>query len=103
MQAVTCLSLEVFLFPMIWPSGPACLCDGLWSQGAVTNAALEGVALAHAAAAFAVLVFIILHILPTTGYSLIGHLRPMTDGQDDVEPGPAEAAFLEADEPGRIR
>ena len=74
-------------FPVIWLSGLAYLSYGLWSQGAVTNAALEGVALVHTAAAFAMLVFIILHIyLLTTGHSFVGHVRPMIDGYDDVEP-----------------
>ena len=58
----------------------------------------------HTAAAFAMLVFIILHIyLLTTGHSFVGHVRPMIDGYDDVELSPAEEAYLEADEPRRIR
>ena len=80
MQAVTDLALKMFLFPVIWLSGLAYLSYGLWSQGAVTNAALEGVALVHTAAAFAMLVFISLHIyLLATGHSFIGHVRPMIE------------------------
>ena len=104
MQALTYLALKLILFPLIWLTGLAYLGYGLWSQGAVTNAALEGVALVHTGAAFAMLVFIILHIyLLTTGHSFIGHVQPMINGYDEVELSPAEETYLQADEPGRIR
>lgn len=68
------------------------------------NAALEGVALVHTGATFAMLVFVILHIyLLTTGHSFIGHVQPMIDGYDEVELSPTEERYLEADELGRIR
>ena len=92
---------KAFLFPLIWLSGLAYLSYGLWSRCAVTNAALEGVALAHTVAAFAMLVFIILHIHNslTTGHSSVK--RAAADDRWLYELSPAEE-YLEADEPRRI-
>jgi hypothetical protein len=42
------------------------------------------------------------HLL-TTGHSFAEHVRPMITGYDKVELTPAEEAYREADEPGRIR
>jgi len=104
LQALTYLALKIFLFPAIWLSGLAYLSYGLWSQGASTNAGLEWVALIHTAAAFAMLVFIILHIyLLTTGHSFVEHVRPMVTGYDDIDLSEAEEAYLAADEPRRVR
>ncbi len=92
------------LFPVIWISGLAYLSYGLWSQGAATNAGLTWVALVHTAAAFAMAVFIILHIyLLTTGHSFREHVKPMVTGYDDIDLSDAEAAYLKQDEPQRIR
>ncbi|MCB1789952.1 MAG: cytochrome b/b6 domain-containing protein [Gammaproteobacteria bacterium] len=104
LQAITYLALKLVLFPAIWLSGLAYLSYGLWSQGAMTNGALEWVALAHTAAAFAMLVFIILHIyLLTTGHSFAEHVRPMVTGYDEIELSDVEEAYLRQDEPGRLR
>ncbi len=104
LQALTYLALKVVLFPVIWISGLAYLSYGLWSQGAATNAGLTWVALVHTAAAFAMAVFIILHIyLLTTGHSFREHVKPMVTGYDDIDLSDAEAAYLKQDEPQRIR
>lgn len=103
LQALTYLALKVVLFPVIWISGLAYLSYGLWSQGAATNTGLGWVALIHTAAAFAMAVFIILHIyLLTTGHSFREHVRPMVTGYDDIDLSDAEAAYLKEDEPKRI-
>ena len=104
LQALTYLALKLVLFPLIWLSGLTYVSYGFWSQGAVTNDALSGVAFTHTAAAFAMAVFIILHIyLLTTGHSVREHLMPMISGYDEVDLTDAEAAYLEEDEPGRLR
>jgi len=104
MQALTYLALKLALFPVIWLSGLAYLSYGFWSQGGMANASLEWVALIHTAAAFAILVFLILHIyLLTTGHSFVAHVRPMINGYDEVDLTPEEEAYLEKDEPKKIR
>ena len=104
LQALSYLGLKLALFPLIWASGIAYLLYFLWSD--VPHAAdwLTGVALVHTAAAFAIAVFIIVHVyLLTTGHSLREHLMPMISGFDEVDLSPEEEAYLERDEPRHIR
>ena len=49
-QALTYLALKPFPFPGVWLSRLAYLSYGLWSQGVLSNAALEWVSLVHAVA-----------------------------------------------------
>ncbi len=103
LQAMSYLFLKVALFPLLWLTGLAYLLYGYWGQGALTAGSLEWVAVIHTAAAFAMAVFIIIHIyLLTTGHSFREHVRPMITGYDEVDLTPAEEAYLEQDEPGRI-
>ena len=58
----------------------------------------------HTAAAFAIAVFVILHVyLLTTGHSFKEHVMPMINGFDQVDLSPEEEAYLERDEPAHIR
>jgi Ni,Fe-hydrogenase I cytochrome b subunit len=57
----------------------------------------------HTAVAFAILIFVIIHIyLLTTGHSFKEHIMPMISGFDEVELS-TEEAYLEKDEPGHIQ
>ena len=56
------------------------------------------------ATAFAILAFIIIHLyLLTTGGSFVHHVAPMITGYDEVELTDAELAYLEQDEPQRLK
>jgi len=104
LQAMSYLALKVFLFPAIWVTGLTYLLYGLWSNGPLTNDSLMWVALAHTAVAFAMAVFIIIHIyMLTTGHSFVAHVKPMVTGYDEVDLSEAEEAYLQEDEPGRIK
>lgn len=104
LQALTYLALKMILFPVIWISGIAYLLYFLGDDVGGSGTLLSSVALIHTAAAFAVLVFIIVHIyLFTTGHSFTEHVKPMVTGFDEVELSPEEEAYLEKDEPGHIR
>ena len=104
LQAMAYLALKLFLFPLIWISGLLYLTYGLWSNGPLTNSELEWVAYVHTATAFAIVVFIIVHVyLLTTGHSTIDHIKPMITGYDDVDLSDEELAYLRKDEPWRIR
>ena len=103
LQAAAYLGLKLFLFPLIWFSGLAYLTYNYWQQG-ISHPALEWVATVHVAAAFAILAFIIIHLyLLTTGGSFAHHVAPMITGYDDVELTDAELAYLEQDEPHRLK
>ncbi|MEE9491872.1 MAG: cytochrome b/b6 domain-containing protein [Gammaproteobacteria bacterium] len=104
LQAMSYLALKLFLFPAIWISGLLYLLYGFWSNGPFTSDGLTLVAFVHTAAAFAIAVFIIIHIyLLTTGHSFVAHVKPMITGYDEVDLSEAEEAYLEEDEPGRIK
>lgn len=101
LQALSYLALKVLIFPAIWVSGLAYLLYGLWDDHAFALTGLQIVALAHTAAAFAILIFIIIHVyLTTTGHTVFDHIRSMVTGYDTVDLTEAEAAVL-AEREGR--
>ena len=103
LQALSYLALKLFLFPAIWISGLLYLLYSFWA-GTAPGEALTWVAMFHTAIAFAILMFVIIHIyLLTTGHSFKEHVMPMISGFDEVELTAEEEAYLEKDEPGHIR
>jgi len=103
-QAMTYLSLKLLMFPAIWISGLAYLLYPLWDDISGAATVLSVVAVAHLVAAFAILLFVIIHLyLLTLGGPLLAHVKPMVTGFDRVDLSPEEEAYLERDEPGHIR
>jgi thiosulfate reductase cytochrome b subunit len=104
LQALTYLALKLFLFPAIWISGLIYLLYDFWAINPMANQTLALVALVHVATAFAMLVFIIIHVyMLTTDHSFMAHVKPMITGFDEVELTEAEEQYLKQDEPGKIR
>jgi thiosulfate reductase cytochrome b subunit len=102
LQALAYLALKVFLFPLIWISGLAYLTYNSWAGA--TSELLAPIAWVHVATAFAIAIFIIVHLyLLTTGHSTIKHIKPMITGFDEVDLTDEEAAYLRADEPSHIK
>ncbi len=102
LQALSYLALKLLLFPAIWISGILYLLYGFWGTAAAGEL-LMWVALIHTAAAFAILVFVIVHVyLLTTGDSFKEHVMPMINGFDEVDLTEEEEAYLEQDEPDHI-
>lgn len=103
LQALSYLGLKLILFPAIWISGLAYLFYSIWG-GAGSGETLLWVATIHTVAAFAIVIFIILHVyLLTTGHSFKAHVMPMIDGFDEVELTKEEEAYLEKDKPNQIQ
>jgi thiosulfate reductase cytochrome b subunit len=104
LQALSYLGLKLVLFPVIWISGMLYLLYGFWGAGDYAGQSLQLVALTHTAIAYAMVVFVIAHVyLLTTGDSFIEHVKPMITGYDEVELTPAEEAYLQEDDPHRIK
>ena len=104
LQALAYLSLKLVLFSAIWASGLAYLFYFAWRDMPDAPEWLQGVALVHTAAAFAILAFVIAHIyLLTTGHSFRKHVAPMVTGFDEVDLSPEEEAYLAKDQPAHIR
>ncbi len=100
LQALTYLMLKIVLFPLIWISGLIYLFYFLWRDAAHATDWLQGAALIHTGAAFAILVFVLIHVyMLTIGGSFREHLMPMITGFDDVDLTPEEEAYLLEGEP----
>lgn len=103
LQAMAYLALKVLLFPAIWLSGMAYLTYTFWGN-ASSSGAIEWVAVIHTISAFAIAIFVIVHVyLLTTGHSFKEHVMPMLSGFDKVDLTDEEVAFLESDQPENIR
>ncbi len=104
LQAAAYLGLKIVIFPMVWISGLIYLyivLGGSWSGLLNFPAA---VAFTHTLAAFALILFLIIHLyMLTIGGSLIQHITPMINGFDEVDLSQVEEAYLEADEPNHIK
>ncbi|RUM93614.1 MAG: cytochrome B [Thiothrix sp.] len=105
LQALTYSFVKYFIFPGIWISGIAYMLISFGSGDLFSGIiSMEWIALAHTIAAIAIMVFIIAHIyLLTTGHSFIDHVKPMITGYDKVDLTDEELAYLQADEPGRLK
>ncbi|MFA7632685.1 MAG: cytochrome b/b6 domain-containing protein [Thiohalomonadaceae bacterium] len=92
LQALTYLSLKLFLFPAVWLSGLLYLSYSYWGTA---GGAIGWVATIHVISAYAILAFVIAHVyMLTTGHSFIAHVKPMIDGYDEVELSAIEEAYL---------
>lgn len=104
LQALAYLMLKIFLFPLIWTTGLAYLFYFLWRHLPQANDWLTWIAYVHTGAAYAILVFVLVHVyMLTTGHSFREHLMPMITGFDWVDLTPEEEAYLLKDEPENIR
>lgn len=104
LQAAAYLGLKIVIFPMVWISGLIYLyviSGGSW-QGLINFPST--VAMVHTAAAFALILFLLIHVyMLTIGDGFFTHVKPMMNGFDMVDVSHVEEAYLEADEPGHIR
>lgn len=105
LQAMSYLALKLVLFPAIWITGLAYLAYNYWPAAMQSSSVLlEIVANLHVLTAFAIAAFVVIHVyLLTTGHSFVEHVRPMITGFDEVDLTEAEEAYLQADEPSRLR
>ncbi|MDQ6971597.1 MAG: cytochrome b/b6 domain-containing protein [Mariprofundaceae bacterium] len=104
LQAAAYLGLKVVVFPMVWISGLIYLF--LVSGGAWTGMLNfpPAVALIHTLAAFALILFLMIHLyMLTIEEGFIHHVKPMLSGFDEVDLSRVEEAYLEADEPDHIK
>jgi thiosulfate reductase cytochrome b subunit len=88
LQRLAYLALLAMVSPIIWGSGLLYLSFAYWKVvGADAWLSLEGVALAHTAGAFMMLVFFIVHVyLTTTGHSPFAHIKTMITGWEEEAP-----------------
>lgn len=103
LQAATYFVLKWFIFPAIWITGLIYLFYGQW-EGPGSSTTLWIVANLHLLAAYVVAVFVIIHVyLLTVGHGFRSHVQPMITGYDVIDLTPEQEAYLEQNEPGRMK
>lgn len=104
LQALAYLGLKLMLFPAIWGTGLVYLGYGLWDDIANAGFWLEVVANLHVLSAFAIAGFVVIHVyLLTVGGGFREHVTPMISGFAEVDLTSEEEAYLNSDEPERLR
>ncbi len=104
MQALTYLALKLLLFPAVWASGLLVLGWNLWENAPQALTLVYWIGQIHLLAAWAIAAFVIVHVyLLTVAPGFRHHLRPMITGFDEIDLTPEQEAYLDANEPARIR
>ena len=87
LQRLTYLGLLTVILPTVWISGILYLFHAQWSiVGLDQWLSLTWVAGVHVAAAFLVLIFLIVHVyLTTTGHTPTAHIKTMVTGWEEVD------------------
>jgi thiosulfate reductase cytochrome b subunit len=85
LQRLTYLGLAAALLPIQMITGILYWTYNYWDQWGLTLT-LGSVALVHMALAFAILIFIIIHVyMTTTGHTVFAHIKAMITGWEEVE------------------
>ena len=86
LQRVTYLIIKLLINPILWVSGLLYLYYADLVRADMMQLPLRPIALAHTAAAFMMLIFVISHIyLATTGHTPLAHIKAMITGWENVE------------------
>lgn len=86
LQRLAYLCVKIVINPLIWVSGLLYLYYPQWSEWGLGFLSLGPVALVHTAAAFMMLLFLIVHVyVITTGHSMTSQLKAMITGYEEVD------------------
>ncbi len=86
-QRATYLTLNIGIVPVIWTSGWLYLFYDSWGAGGLGQRYLGAIAMVHTAAAFAILVFLVVHLYLafTVSDTPLGNLKAMITGYEEEE------------------
>lgn len=85
LQRLTYLALATLLLPFMMVTGLLYYVYNDWAGLGLTGLSLSVVALAHLIGAFAVLLFLVVHVyMTTTGHTPLAHVRAMVTGWEDT-------------------
>ncbi|MEW8692176.1 MAG: cytochrome b/b6 domain-containing protein [Candidatus Thiodiazotropha endolucinida] len=86
LQRLAYLFVLLVIGPTIWFSGWLYLFYDVWPEYGLANLPLEWVAVAHASAAYLMLIFLIVHVyLATAGHTPTAHIKAMITGWEEVD------------------
>lgn len=95
LQSLAYMTFMVIIGPALWLTGIFYLFYNQWDDFAWSGDALWVVAMLHTMAAFAMGVFVIIHIyMTTTGKTPLHYVKTMITGYDKVELSEVEEAYL---------
>jgi thiosulfate reductase cytochrome b subunit len=104
LQAATYFALKWLVFPAVWGTGLLYLAYNFWEPMQQSHLMITIVANLHLLMGYVIAAFVIVHVyLLTIGHGFRSHVRPMVTGYDEIDLTPEQEAYLEANEPGRIR
>ncbi len=85
LQRLTYLSLAAFLLPFQMITGFLYWGYNSWGQWGIGALSLNLLAVLHTLGAFAILIFLVVHIyMTTTGHSIFAHIKAMITGWEEV-------------------
>ena len=88
LQRLTYLGIAAALLPLQMLTGFFYWSYNSWAAWGIGFFSLQAVATAHLVIAFAILIFIIVHVyMTTTGHSVFAHIKAMITGFEEVEAG----------------
>jgi len=104
LQIMTYFGLKVLVFPAIWVTGILYLTYNFWEDVPNATVLLTLIANLHLLLAYVIATFIVVHVyLLTVGHGFREHVRPMVTGYDCINLTPEQEAYLETNEPWRLK
>lgn len=86
LQRLTYLGLAAVLLPLQMITGILYWTYNYWELWGLSFLSLGGVAMVHMALAFAILIFLLIHVyMTTTGHTIFAHVNAMMTGWEDVD------------------
>lgn len=104
LQSLAYLTFMVVIGPALWASGLVYILFPVWANLAAGTAALPVIAFIHTAAAWMMVIFVLIHVyMTTTGKTAFHYIGTMISGYDTIPLSKAHAAYLKEQEPGRLK
>ena len=104
LQSLAYLTFMVIIGPALWSTGIVYLFYQAWEGYQYSGTVLNVVVFLHTAAAFLMITFVVIHVyMTTTGKTLTHYVKTMITGYEKVELSEIEEAYLEAEEPERLK
>ncbi len=104
LQVITYFALTTVVFPAMWITGLIYMTYNFWEAMPDSAFWLEIVANLHLLVAYGILSFVILHVyLLTVGHGIREHVKPMVSGFEEIDLTPEQEAYLEKNEPWRLK
>ncbi|NJL50762.1 MAG: cytochrome B [Blastochloris sp.] len=95
LQSLAYMTFMVIIGPALWLTGIALLFYPSWNSFEWSNVAMKTTALLHTGSAYAMGVFVIIHIyMTTTGKTPLHYVKTMFTGYDKIELSEVEEAYL---------